>query len=59
MQVTGGGNSATMEPTTETVMECETDQPIRNEVTAMQLNAQCNTWKERVAGESQSSNQYT
>lgn len=59
VQVTGGGNSDTVEPAMEAAMECELDLPSREEVTVMEFNAQSNTVKERVTGESQSSNQYT
>ena len=39
VQVTGGGNSDTVEPATEAAMECELDLPSREEVTVMEFNA--------------------
>ena len=59
MQVTGGGNSDTVEPATEVAMECESYLLRREEITVMKFNAQSNTVTERVTGESLSSNQYT
>ena len=39
VQVTGGGNSDMVEPTTKVAMECESNLPSREEVTVMEFNA--------------------
>ena len=52
VQDTGGGCSDLVEPTTEVVMECESDQPNREVVTVMEINDQSNTFKERITDES-------
>ena len=59
VQVTSGGNSATVKPMVEAIMDCEMVQPGMNKVTVTQINAQCNTGKESVTGGNQSINQST
>ena len=39
MQVMSGGHSDLVEPATEVVMECKSDQPSREAVTVMEFNA--------------------